>query len=382
MTMMTCRTLICASLTILLCMACVEKPSSEPSALQKVAVMVPIEREVSDTIQLDGVVAPSESVNLVARVSGYLTSAPFKDGQEVQAGQLLFVIEPEPYQQQLKLNQAKLAQARAEYQRQQVLLAENATAKSSLESALSTLQQAEANLRLAQINLNYTAVKAPFSGVIGKRTVDVGNYVGANAGGTVLATLLRLRPVYVNFSMNERDLLRLRASPVAQRAVKAKKTGVANSKIEVQAALQGELAPSEIGTLDFIDNNLSSETGSLQLRARFDNPNLHLVPGLYSRVLIAISAPHQALLVPSHVVLNDQIGHYVYVVDADSKVVRRHVKTGADFGHLTEIAEGLSRSDRVITQGLNNVGVGQKVMASADTKQVQPDNAVIEKSAP
>lgn len=381
MTMMTCRTVIFASLTIFLCMACVERPSSEQPVLQKVAFMLPIEREVSDTIQLDGVVAPSESVNLVARVSGYLRSAPFKDGQEVKAGQLLFVIEPEPYQQQLKLNQAKLAQARAEYQRQQVLLAENATAQSSLESALSNLQQAQANVRLAQINLNYTAVKAPFNGVIGKRTVDVGNYVGANAGGTVLATLQRLRPIDVNFSINERDLLRLRASPVAQSATKAKKAGVINSKIKVQVALQGELTPSEIGTLDFVDNSLSSETGSLLLRARFDNPNLHLVPGLYSRVFIAISPPHPALLVSTHVVLSDQVGRYVYVVDADSRVVRRHVKTGADFGHLTEIVEGLSRSDRVITQGLNNVGVGQKVLASPDTKQVQVGSVAIEKSA-
>ncbi|MCC7005637.1 MAG: efflux RND transporter periplasmic adaptor subunit [Ottowia sp.] len=377
--MTTRSTLYLVSLSALFCFACGERPAAPKTSLQQVVFMEPIYREVTDTIQLDGVVAPSESVNLVARVSGYLSSAPFIEGHEVKAGQLLFVIEPEPYQQQLKLNQAKREQAYAEYQRQQVLLKENATAKSSLELALSNLQQAEANLRLAQINLDYTQVKAPFSGVIGKRTVDVGNYVGASAGGTALATLQRLRPAYVNFSINERDLLRLRTSPTAQSATKAKKAGVTSSKIDVQVALQGERAPSEIGILDFVDNNLSSATGSLQLRARFENSDLHLIPGLYSKVLIGISKPHFTLLIPSHVVLNDQMGHYVYVVDADSKVVRRNVKRGADFGPLTEMVEGLTRRDRVITQGLSNVGVGQKVAAYEDPHEAHAASVALEK---
>ncbi|BEV71118.1 efflux RND transporter periplasmic adaptor subunit [Paludibacterium sp. THUN1379] len=349
--------------TALLCLACSDKkPVAEPP-LPQVVFQQPIQREVTDTIQLDGTVAPSESVNLVARVSGYLQSAPFAEGAQVKQGQLLFVIEPDPYQQQVKLNQAKLDQARSEYQRQQVLMKENATAQSSVESALSNLQQAEANLRLAQINLDYTAVRAPFDGVIGKRTVDVGNYVGAGAGGTVLATLTRLRPAYVNFSVNERDLLRLRKAGVDKEGTA--KAGV--GKIKVGAALQGEATPSETGELDFIDNTLAAATGSLQLRAKFDNKDLHLIPGLYSKVFIGISKPHQALLVPSSVVLNDQLGNYVYVVDADSKVVRRNVKTGADFDQLREITDGISASDRVITQGLSNVGVGQKVAAQADS---------------
>jgi RND family efflux transporter MFP subunit len=364
------RSLFIMGLSALLCLACSGKSAAPAPAAPQVATQQPMTREVTDTLELDGTVAPSETVNLVARVSGYLQSAPFAEGEPVQKGQLLFVIEPEPYQQQVKLNQAKLEQSRAEFQRQQVLMKENATAQSSLESAQSNLQQAEANLRLAQINLDYTSVRAPFDGVIGKRTLDVGNYVGASAGGTVLATLQRLRPAYVNFSINERDLLRLRAAMPPRTAEEPPKAGI--GKLKVRVALQGETAPSETGTLDFIDNNLSAATGSLQLRAIFDNKDLHLIPGLYSRVYIGVGAPHPALLLPSEVVLSDQIGRYVYVVGPDSKVARRDVKTGASVGPLLEIAQGLTAADRVITEGLSNVGVGQTVAVQTDTKNPAP----------
>ena len=350
------------SLCILVCIACSDRKTSPEPSLPHVAFMSPVQQEVTDTIQLDGVVAPSETVDLVARVSGYLSAAPFIEGREVKAGQTLFIIEPEPYQQQVKLNQAKLEQAQAEYKRQQILFKENATAQSSVESALSTLRQAEANLRLAQINLGYTIVKAPFDGAIGKRTVDVGNYVGANPNGSVLATLQRLRPAYVNFSLNERDLLRLRTSPAAQNATKAK-AGKKHADIIVKAALQGEATPSETGILDFIDNNLSSTTGSLPLRARFENQNLHLIPGLYCKVLIGIDKSRLSLLIPTHAILNDQVGNYVYLVDAQSHITRRNIKTGAEFGQLKEVIEGLTLNDRIVIEGLSNVSIGQKVIA-------------------
>lgn len=367
--MMKSRTLyFLVSLIALLSIACGDKKTAQQPPLPHVTFMHPIQNEVTDTIQLDGVVAPSETVDLVARVSGYLTAAPFTEGREVKAGQTLFIIEREPYQQQVKLNQAKLEQTRAEYQRQQILLKENATAKSSVESALSNLQQAEANLRLAQINLGYTTVKAPFDGVIGKRTVDIGNYVGAAPGGSVLATIRRLRPAYVNFTLNERDLLRLLTSRTTQNNVN--KIGKTYAPVAVQAMLQGESQPSENGMLNFIDNNLSSTTGSLQLRARFDNERLHLLPGLYCKVFINIGKPRPALLIPANIVLNDQVGQYVYLIDANSQVIRRNIKAGAAFGQLKEIIEGLTPNDQVIIEGLSNVGVGQKVVAQIDNKKI------------
>ncbi|TDR73916.1 efflux RND transporter periplasmic adaptor subunit [Paludibacterium purpuratum] len=341
-------------LSTLLALGCTGKPPASTPPLPQVAVAQPLARDVVDTVELDGTVAPSASVNLVARVSGYLQSAPFAEGQVVKQGQLLFVIEPEPYLQAVKLNQAKLEQARAEYQRQQTLIKENATAQSSVESALSNQQQAEANLRLAQINLDYTSVRAPFDGVIGKRTIDIGNYVGASPGGTTLATLQRLRPVYVNFAINERDLLQLRTAQGSQ-----SKAGVGSLKVRV--ALQGEAEPSAQGVLDFIDNNLSAATGTLSLRATFENRDLHLIPGLYSKVLIDVGKPHPGLLLPINAVLSDQLGSYVYIVDNDTKVARRDVKLGVQVGQQREIAQGLMASDRVITEGLSSVGPGQKV---------------------
>ncbi|MBV8046713.1 MAG: efflux RND transporter periplasmic adaptor subunit [Paludibacterium sp.] len=356
--MLTSRTLFALTLGALACLGCSGKPAASEPPLPQVAAASPQAREITDTIDLDGTVAPSATVNLVARVSGYLQSAPFTEGQIVKQGQLLFVIEPEPYQQEVKLNQAKLEQARAEYQRQQVLMKENATAQSSVETAQSNLQQAEANLRLAQINLDYASVRAPFDGVIGKRTVDVGNYVGASAGGTVLATLQRLRPVYVNFSINERDLLRLRTAQGRQSASDPK-AGVGS--LQVGVALQGEATASAHGTLDFIDNNLSASTGTLSLRATFENRDLHLIPGLYAKVTIPISKPHPALLLPATAILNDQLGSYVFVLGDDMKVARRDVKLGAEIDQAREVTQGLAAQDRVVIAGLSGIGNGQKV---------------------
>lgn len=358
------KTLSVLTLSALLCIACSGNKSAPAPAAPQVGYMLPVSKPVTDSIQLDGVVAPSESVNLVARVDGYLQSAPFKEGDQVKKNQLLFVIEPEPYKQQVNLNQAKVVQAQAEAHRQQTLLKENATAQSSVETAVSDLQQAEANLRLAQINLGYTSVKAPFDGMIGRRLIDVGNYVGASPGGTVVATLQQLRPVYVYFSINERDLLRLRSAQT-DKTGRENKPGV--GKAPVGAALQGETSPSEQGVLDFIGNGLNTDTGSLQMRASFPNRDLRLLPGLYSRIFINIGKPRQALLLPRAVILSDQLGSYVYVVDAESKVVRRNVKIGANFDRYQEVREGLSANDHVITEGISNVGLGQKVDARIDT---------------
>jgi membrane fusion protein, multidrug efflux system len=357
-------TLSALTLSALLCIACSGQKNVPTPPAPQVGYMLPVAKQVTDSIQLDGVVAPSESVNLVARVSGYLQSAPFKEGDQVKKNQLLFVIEPEPYRQQVKLNQAKVVQAHAEEVRQQTLLKENATAQSSVETAVSDLQQAQANLSLAQINLGYTSVKAPFDGMIGRRLIDAGNYVGASPGGTVLATLMQLRPVYVYFSINERDLLRIRAAAAAQNGQEYK-PGV--GKTPVGVALQGETLPSEQGVLDFIGNGLSTDTGSLQLRASFPNRDLRLLPGLYGKVFINVGKPRHALLLPRTVILSDQVGNYVYVVGGDSKVIRRNVTTGATFGHAQEVLTGLSASDHVITEGISNVGLGQKVDAHLDS---------------
>ena len=349
----------------ILCTSCKQGPSpaSAEQAAPQVGVIQMHPQQVTDSIQLDGQVAPSKSVNLVARVSGYLQSAPFTEGAKVEQGQVLFVIEPEPYRQQVKRNQAILDQIRAESKRQQVLLQQNATSQSSVENATSEMLQAEANLKLAQINLDYATVRAPFDGVIGKRTLDVGNYVGATAGGTVLATLQQLQPAYVNFSINERDLLRLRAKyPDARPKSKP---------IPVMAALQGEQQPSEQGMLDFVDSSLASGTGALALRTTFANKNLHLLPGMYARVVIKLGEPRTAMLVPCAATQTDQAGASVYVVDKESRAQRQYVKLGERFDQDCEVVSGLEAGQSVIVQGLTSIGAAQRV----DAKPVQPSKS-------
>jgi RND family efflux transporter MFP subunit len=170
------------------------KHVEKPNPLPVVTVSRPVSRPVTEYLELTGTVGASQSVDLVARVSGYLESVNFEDGAYVEAGQLLFVIEREPYKQQLALNEAALVQAQSEYDRQQDLIKQNATSTANVEKWRSTRDQAQAQVELAKINLGYTRVTAPFAGRIGRRQVDPGNLVGAG-GATKLATLEQLRPI-------------------------------------------------------------------------------------------------------------------------------------------------------------------------------------------
>jgi len=346
-----------------------------------VELVSPARDSVRDSLTLDGVVAPSESVDLVARVAGYLQSAPFREGEQVRRGQLLFVIEPAPYREQVKLNEARVAQARAEAQRQQALMRENATAQSAVDSAVSNLRQAEANLALARISLGYTQVRAPFDGVIGRRLVDEGNYVGSSPGGTVLATVTRLQPAYVDFSVNEGDWLRVReemvateaaegtgknagadsaAGPRRQRATASSDPGLG---VPVRITLGGQAESSAQGELVFVDHRLGQSTGTLALRARFDNDDGRLIPGLYARAQLHTGPSREAWLVPTQAVQTDQQGRYLLVLGAYGKVARVDVSIGGTFGDWQEVRQGLDGHERVIVGGIGNVTVGQEASA-------------------
>ncbi len=197
----------CSSSLLLAC-GC-RKESDTTIAPPAVTISHPTSQPITEYLDLTGTVAASKSVDLMARVTGYLESVNFKDGDFVDEGQLLFVIEPGSYEQQLALNQAQLVQAQSEYVRQQGLVTDKATSTSNVEKQLSQRDQAQAQVELAKINLGYTRVTAPFAGRIGRRLVDPGNLVGAGAA-TKLATIEQLVPIYVNFSLNERDALQLR----------------------------------------------------------------------------------------------------------------------------------------------------------------------------
>lgn len=333
-----------------------EKKVAPTASLAAVTIAKPVDQEIRNYEIFDGNVSPLLTVNLEARVSGFLTKILFDDGAYVKKDKLLFVIEQDQYQQQVKLNQAIYDQAKIEVTRQKALLKDNATSQASVDNATSSFIQSEANLKLAQINLGYTEVRAPYDGLMGRHLIDVGNYLSATTSGVKLATIQKIDPIYVYFSINERDLLKYRNQYVVDR-----KSQDLINKLPVFIQLQGETGFPHVGTLDFAAALLSTSTGSLQLRAEVANTQLTLLPGLYAKVMAYYGEPRQALLIPSASIQTDQQGPYVFVVDDSKKIVRKNLTLGQKFPPLIEIAQGLTQADMVVINGFMSVRSGQTV---------------------
>lgn len=357
--MRNCPALAAAFALALLAAGCDEKNEYVPPPPPAVTVAKPVTQQVTDFLELTGSTSAFQSVDLVARIEGFLQSIDFADGATVPKDQLLFVIEPAPYEAKLAQAQASvdqttaaLATAQSEYDRQGRMIKDKATSQESLEQAQSNLatakadlEQANANLTLAQINLSYTQVKAPFDGRMGRHLVDVGNLVGAGAP-TTLATIEQIDPLYVYFTLNEIDVLRVKEA-MRQRGVEKAPVG----KLPIFVGLQTEEGYPHQGTLDFVDLGLDTSTGVLQLRAQMANGDNVFLPGLFVRVRVPVSQPADGLFVPDAVVGYDQAGHYVLVVGADNKVERRTVEIGVLEGRLRQIASGLKADEKVVIDG-------------------------------
>jgi len=331
-------------------------PRTVTPSVVSVTVQAVAPSRIQDVIELDGSVAPSQRADLMARVAGALKEIHYRDGEFVRRGRLLFSIEPDTYEQQVKLNEARLAQARSDFDRQTQLMQERATSQSSVDAALANLQQAEANLALAKISLGYTQIRAPFDGVVGRHQVDVGAYVGASPGGTLLATIQKLSPAYVNAAVGERDVLRLRERVAAR----GRGGQAAAERVPVQATLQGEDQTPEHGELDFIDRQILPGTGTLAVRGRFTNHDGRLLPGYYARLSIDLGQPREGLLVPRAAILSDQQGDFVYVAEGDL-ARRRGVQTRAARGEFKEVLRGLKAGELLIVGGTTKVADGRAV---------------------
>lgn len=342
------------SLAAVLLTGCGKHAETPQQAPPSVTVSRPDQEQVTDAIELTGTVEPSRSADLVARVSGYLRSVNFEDGSMVEAGKLLFLIEPETYEQQLALAKAALSRAQSEYERQVNLSLSNATSTASVERWLSERDQARAQVELASINLGYTRVAAPFTGRIGRRLVDPGNLVGPTVN-TKLATIEQLSPIYVYFSLNERDALHLWEA----RRQQVRQPG--SSKVPVEVGLQNEEGYPHRGTLDFVDTGVSTSSGTVQLRAVLTNEDRTLFPGLFARVRIPLGDPQPMLVVPNAAIGNDQEGDYVLVAGANDVVARRAVVKGPLTQNGCAIRSGLAAEDRVIVVGLMRAKPGAKV---------------------
>jgi RND family efflux transporter MFP subunit len=346
-----------------------EQNTYVPPPPPKVDVAIPVQRNVTRFIDATGNTAAVKSVDLVARVQGFLQTIDYKDGQGVKQGQTLFTIEPETYR--LKLEQAQAAeagaqatlrQAEADYKRQVDLVQRQAVSQATLDTstanrdnAQASLQQAQANTQIAKVNYGYTTVSAPFDGVVTAHLVSIGELVGV-ASPTQLATIVALNPIWVNFNVNERDVLRVREE--------ARRRGMTLEQLRqlpIEVALQTDTGFPHKGHLDYVSPIINQSTGTISVRGILDNPDRVLLPGFFVRVRVPFQQEDNALLVPDVALGADQAGRYLLVVNSENVVEQRKVTTGQLEGELRVIETGLKPDDKVVVGGLLRAIPGQKV---------------------
>jgi RND family efflux transporter MFP subunit len=358
-----------------------EQNSFVPPPPPRVEVAAPVQRPVTRYLEATGNTAPFKTVDLVARLQGFLQSIDYQDGSFVKAGTTLFQIEPDTYK--LKLEQAQAAEAgaqasvkqtEADFKRQSELLSRQAVSQASLDNSTSArdnaqanLHQAQVNTKIAEVNYGYTKVTAPFDGIVSAHLASVGELVGV-ASPTQLATIVAHDPIYVNFNVNEQDVLRIRAE-----AMRRGMTPSDLKQIPIEVGLQTEDGYPHQGRLDYAAPTVNQSTGTLAVRGVVPNPDRVLLPGYFVRIRVPTDKEQNALLVPDSALGSDQGGRYVLVVNADNVVEQRKVRTGPLDGGLRVIEGGLKGDDRVVTAGLLRVIPGQKVDPQAHT--IEPPSA-------
>ena len=344
---------------------------------------MPVKQTVTRFLEATGNTAPIKSVDLVARVQGFLQSINYQDGAFVKEGTSLFTIEPDTYK--LKLEQAQAAetgaqatvrQAEADFKRQQELVQRQAVSQATLDTSTSTRDNAQANLlqaqvntKIAAVNYGYTNVTAPFDGVVSAHLVSVGELVGASSP-TQLATIVALDPIWVNFNVNEQDVLRIR-----EEARRRGMTADDLRQLPVEVGLQTETGFPHAGKLDYAAATLNQSTGTLPVRGVLPNSDRALLPGFFVRVRVPMDQVQNALFVPDVALGSDQAGRYVLVVNGENIVEQRKVRVGPLEGGLRVIEDGLKADDRVITAGLLRAIPGQKVDPQLKTIEAQPASA-------
>ena len=350
-----------------------ERQATPPAGPQAPSIPVskPVQRKVSDYVDYTGRIDAVESLDVRGRVTGYLTKLPFKEGSEVKQGDLLFEIDPRPYQAiydagkaQVSLQEANYKYYKAYYARSRKISdsgpgviseQELELNRAQQEQAYANLEVAKANLNSAKLNLDFTEVRSPIDGQVSRYYLTLGNLVVQDQ--TLLTTVVSLDPLYLYFEMDEQTVIRIRKAINDGKITPVKNT----NELPIFMALSGEEGYPHEGKLDFVNNTVNPSTGTLTVRGVFANPlpsngRRILTPGMFARVRLPIGKPHPSLLVIDRALGSDQGLKFVYVVDADNKVQYRRVETGPlQSDGLRVIEKGLNPDDQVVIGGLQQV---------------------------
>ena len=339
-----------------------DAPAAAAPSAPPVTSAVVIQRAVTETQEFSGRLEAIEVVAIRPRVSGYITAVNFKPGAEVKKGEVLFVIDPRPYQAEADRTKAvaAAAQARAdlarlELQRAERLLADKAIAQREFDERSAGQKELDASVRAAQaehetarLNLAYTRVTSPIDGRVSKAEITLGNLVDATA---VLTSVVSLERIYASFDGDESTYLRV-----------SRRTN-AGQPVDVKVGLAGEEGFPHSGKLEFVDNQLDSRSGSVRMRATLANTDRALAPGLFARVQIAGGAPTPQILIVDRAINTDQDRKFVYVVDKDGKAEYRSVKLGPLDDGLRIVREGLKPGEKIVVNGLQRVRPGAPIAA-------------------
>jgi len=365
---------------------CDQAPQAQAAAAPPappVEVAAPLIRSVVEWDEYTGRFAAAERVELRARVSGYLEAAHFQDGQIVQKGDLLFTIDQRPFQAELARARADVASAKArlalserELSRAEKLVATRAISEETADNrrsarteAVADLEAARAGAAIAELNLQFTEIRSPVGGRISDRKVDVGNLVAGGDGASLLATIVSLDPIHLEFTMSEADFLKY-----GRLHAEGARASARDGSHAIYARLMDEAGWPHQGTMDFLDNALDPSSGTIRARGLFANPDLRLTPGTFARIRMAGSGRYDATMVPDSAIVSDQANKLVMTVDAEGTVVPRRVTLGPVLDGLRVVRTGLdAATDRVVVNGLQRARPGGKVTVQGTTIQAKAE---------
>jgi RND family efflux transporter MFP subunit len=363
----------------LLAQACSEQAAQAPASPPPPAVTVanPLEKNVVEWDEYTGRFEAVDTVEVRARISGVLDDVKFKDGAIVNQGDLLFVIDPRPFERVLDRDRAALQGAKVQQEfaekdleRAKPLIANNTISAQlfdqrtqAVRAAQANVLAAEASVRSAELDVEFTQIHAPVSGRIGRKLVSEGNYItGGSGSGTLLTTIVSIDPIYFYFDVSEADFLKYKR--LDEQGLRPSSRNTPNP---VQLALQGDPSFTYKGKMNFVDNRIDPNTGSLRGRAVFENPHQLFQPGLFGRIRLIGSGEYKAILLPDMAVATDQSNRFVFVVTDDGTVSTKAAVLGPIIDGLRVIRSGVAASDWVIVDGMQRARTGIKVNAEKGT---------------